>query len=1154
MKDKVDDNTSDHRINLVGDNPSATDEFAGGAHKRIAQAIVDTVCTQEGGKAIGLEGTWGSGKSTVVEIIQDLLKQSDKNKSDVYYVFTFDAWAHQGDSLRRSFLEELINKLVEDNVLSDRKKWQEVTNRIQARIKKTETRSVPNLNWLAKLSIFIAPLLPLVYLWLSPFAFKPPISEYLDILMILAFIILSVPYLAVLLVWIFGDKEKKNKSIMAWFDRSTDEIITEQLIRNEEPTTIEFNKIFDDVIKDVSNKDKKLIIVLDNLDRLPPDLIRNTWATMRNFFATAPSSQREKVLKNVWLIVPFDRDYMEEVFYQGIQNQQLLQSEQAPEKQRHAQDVKNRPTKGFIEKTFQVIFRVSPPLLSHWRDYLENQLYKVFADILKKKDHYKIFKLLEFHFSSNSGPVTPRSIKSFVNSLATQYRQWGDIISIENQALYVLNKDKISVDVRSLREAKLLDERTASFMSGTDWPKYLAAAHFNVEPDQAYEVLLVPEIERSLISGDIESLIELQENNGFDLSLTALIEDKANQWAKEEPKTFAEVCYSLNELDLKDKLATKENWRKLAQATDHLGQWTSFSDKANKGISALIKNTELHESIFSAKGLVKSISSSENGENIIRAKEWTALLDTAATTLKQKDHIASVTKIFQGIPIPGNAEFIVSVASACHKAKTLDFSKLQISSVEPSDIAQRIIQFVQEEALSADLLPTAEVFLTANNSCDWSQVIPQIQKRLQTNQPNLSSKEFYILLKILRLIADSGEGNQVNNIIAQLADNGTLLGILGHGLKEENNELIAMSVWLLIKKHEVANVPNPGNHQAYGNLNPSLTYYNNLRQSPNEHKDIVKDISSLAGSDGEFNLVLELALPDTADRELFRAVLCNMVTKKNYNSLRVRDIFTNYNRLAAILGEELEDKFLQQFDGWLQYVDEAFSGEHIRALTTRFIKKSKENKTKIGKKVLNIAYNYFKATSKENWEKYLKEESDDIRLLVDLINEQVAPKLAGPFREALKDVTEDIIQGTVEPTNFVEQWHVLPNALQSSSRSAFYRDIYTLLVHRAPAADTTRKVLSFYDPGFSENAPLVDQANDTIHFLVAPLLGEGHTDGLKWIENNVNIISNCVKKAKKEEKDLLNETIDGISERDDIDIERVKNIAQHLGLNTKKLV
>ena len=461
---------------------------------------------------------------------------------------------------------------------------------------------------------------------------------------------------------------------------------------------------------------------------------------------------------------------------------------------------------------------------------------------------------------------------------------------------------------------------------------------------------------------------------------------------------------------------------------------------------------------------------------------------------------------------------------------------------------------MQVEDLSENLLLSVEVLLTADKICDWSQVIPPIQQRLQTNQPNLTSEDFYILLKILRLIADNEESNQADKIITQLAENGTLLGILGHGIKEEDDELIAMSAWLLIKKHNENNIPNPGNHQVYGNLNTPITYYNTLRQSPDEHENIVKKISSLAGSDDKFSLVLNLAIPDNVDRKLFRAVLRTMVTKKNYNRLNVKDIFSNYNHLSVILGEELENKFLQQFDGWLQFVDEALSGENIRALTTRFIKKSKENKTKIGKKALNISYDYFKATSKEDWEKSLKEESDDIRLLVDLINEQVAPKLAGPFREALKDVTEDIIQGTVEPTNFVEQWHVLPNALQSSSRSAFYRDIYTLLVHRAPAADTTRKVLSFYDPGFSENAPLVDQANDTIHFLVAPLLGEGHTDGLKWIENNVNIISNCVKKAKKEEKDLLNETIDGISERDDIDIERVKNIAQHLGLNTKKLV
>ena len=52
---------------------------------------------------VGLEGEWGSGKSTILKA----LKEQNKEK---YYCYEYDLWAHQEDNLRYSFLRGLLAK------------------------------------------------------------------------------------------------------------------------------------------------------------------------------------------------------------------------------------------------------------------------------------------------------------------------------------------------------------------------------------------------------------------------------------------------------------------------------------------------------------------------------------------------------------------------------------------------------------------------------------------------------------------------------------------------------------------------------------------------------------------------------------------------------------------------------------------------------------------------------------------------------------------------------------------------------------------------------------------------------------------------------------------------------------------------------------
>ena len=66
---------------------------------------LDEECTLP--RIIGIEGIWGSGKSNVVKMLE-------RELSDDYYFFEYDAWGHQEDLQRRSILELLTSKLIDD--------------------------------------------------------------------------------------------------------------------------------------------------------------------------------------------------------------------------------------------------------------------------------------------------------------------------------------------------------------------------------------------------------------------------------------------------------------------------------------------------------------------------------------------------------------------------------------------------------------------------------------------------------------------------------------------------------------------------------------------------------------------------------------------------------------------------------------------------------------------------------------------------------------------------------------------------------------------------------------------------------------------------------------------------------------------------------
>src|SRR3954462_8106771 len=92
-------------VHFLSDVPSDHDSFE--SHQNVAECIWQVITgSPRGGMSIAVTGPWGSGKSTVIEIVRRLLRERLSPDGAESFVYIFDAWTHQDDSPRRAFLDD----------------------------------------------------------------------------------------------------------------------------------------------------------------------------------------------------------------------------------------------------------------------------------------------------------------------------------------------------------------------------------------------------------------------------------------------------------------------------------------------------------------------------------------------------------------------------------------------------------------------------------------------------------------------------------------------------------------------------------------------------------------------------------------------------------------------------------------------------------------------------------------------------------------------------------------------------------------------------------------------------------------------------------------------------------------------------------------
>ncbi|EMB22636.1 P-loop NTPase fold protein [Treponema denticola] len=500
--DSVEKNTQDYP-RFISNQPCGIDKTEGHSQERLSNAIAKHIISTDSKtdnnipRIIGLKGEWGVGKSNVIRQLQENEEIKDK-----YYIFEYDAWGHQEDLQRRSFLETITERLLNDKKYNDylcKKKaivksweepvknieWKEKLDELLARKRITHNKSIPVFNGGA--------------LWSALFLSLTPISTFIAERLESQKIIASIPLLGLIafcpillgcIVW--GITCIFNKDARCWgyllkiSKDTTTSVKNFEMINEDEPSVAKFSRWMNDLSDYISEQKKpKLIIVYDNMDRLPADKVKELWSSIHTFFS-------ENGFPNIWVIIPFDEKHLSCAFGEGNDKEQL--------------------TKHFISKTFPIVYRVTPPVITDYEiifDTLFNEAFGTTEEEETKKNISRIFRL-------EKPDATIREMIEFINQLVAMKSIWKQEVELLFCAIFKIEEKIILQNpVEQILSGDYLGKYISDIVPNSDsLQKNIAAVTYGVSLDIAEQIPIKKYIE-SCFDNEVNDINKYSESYKF---------------------------------------------------------------------------------------------------------------------------------------------------------------------------------------------------------------------------------------------------------------------------------------------------------------------------------------------------------------------------------------------------------------------------------------------------------------------------------------------------------------------------------------------------------------------------------------------------------------------------------------------------------------
>lgn len=664
------------------DEPAQEDAF--GAHKRIAATLASTIRANPDLKVIGLVGPWGSGKSTVVGFVRDCLTKG--TPADTFF-FTYDAWLHQSDPPRRAFLEALIHFLREEQVGHD-DVWKDKLDRLNGRVEENFVTKTPILTTsgaMVILSLFALPIgWSLVIKHGLEIALRP--SAVFPTQFSLGLFLLLLPLLIALGVsfwwrpcrsfWKAEFWKKKNfvlnrspheyESVLSTFVHRESTRHKIQTTRELVPTTIEFQEAFRSIMQEATRPNRRFVFVVDNLDRLPGHEALEMWAIIRSFFLGEAGNQvssPQALMPTV--ILPIDEAALGSIYSST------------------GDAVKDDGrTKAFMEKTFDLTFRVTKPVFTNWSAFLEEQMRFIFGQSMQNEWIVRTRIFLDQLFLNDPKTfITPRYIKRVVNAISLTSTQWKEFnIPFVSVSYYCVFQEYINKDI----DSELGNPRASIDYYDRDWQRSIAAMHYGVPPDVAYQVLLGAPLRRAIAGFDKTAFQSLADTTGFKEVFSRILEDYKQDETNDD--TVVNTINLLAEISPVGEIGYRGDWSSLRRAFGRKEAGAGLAERDCTAALALLAREEEVQQRETLGVILGRIAAALHVQKSDPEKDVLAQHIAEFLRSLDKQYPGLLNQVAE-IALPDDAAVFVSVAGLCADRPSI-FEKISthITSASLSEV------------------------------------------------------------------------------------------------------------------------------------------------------------------------------------------------------------------------------------------------------------------------------------------------------------------------------------------------------------------------------------------------------------------------------------------------------------------------------------
>lgn len=788
------------RISLLSDEPSDVDEFGGAAHNSVAASLAEMVTTEAGGRVVGLEGSWGAGKSTVVRLMRRHLTDAPHDQ-DATRTIVFDAWSHQNDPLRRTFLEKLIGDLREFGWL-DLRHADEYTNSLTGKTSTSKSKSTTSLSAEGKVAAVSTAFVPFgLAVFEHDFGHQYELTFHVvgAVLLLLPLIALAAMGILQQLGRVLVKRDSKKPGWRGKLARlrplrllasSQDTTTSTDAIERGEPTSVEFEKRFSEILEEALKPPRRLVVVLDNLDRVDAAEARAILATMQTF-THSDSVSAKPWANNLWTLIPYDPAGLDRLWRASSEASSGDSQELA---------LTSPTATAFVEKVFQVRFETPPLALSDWRTYLTKLLSEALDeepdDIATVLHLRAVYPGVEPTGVIAQEPPTPRQLKQFVNQLGG-FRRGQNDLPLAHVAYYaLLRSDRLDVAARLL--AGTLPYPHLVYLLGPDIVNDLAALHFGTTPATAQQLLIGRTLERALAARDVDGVRRLGERVGFSDALDGV---RVDPWLD---AGGVELTTAMSVLDAAGLVTADQTAQWLKTAVLPLARaqsrWILAGRESGIGLAALFDRLSDGDESVLVDLLTKVEPSPE-------ANDPTGDLQIAgaaglADGLTSRGRGGQTTRIVIAIP---TERLVSSVAAfATQTAARESRATLEVAASTPVDLAQALLELVPASPAS-DVGAALDVYLSRPEQLAVSNLVTGLLARFTAQDPTTPDELLGTLIAADRarhIIA-------AEELLGSAADNGTLMNLiaLGHAQQWPRETAAAAMLHTVVRPNVVVTQP-----------------------------------------------------------------------------------------------------------------------------------------------------------------------------------------------------------------------------------------------------------------------------------------------------------------------------------------------------------